>query len=70
MTSSFDDFGFTVHDESEFITQDNTQEIYNLVSPLLENLINAKGDVIKWPMEKRKSELSSLLEKMKQLTKG
>lgn len=60
-------FGFTTEVEDDsLIYKDRLKRIRKIVGPLLENLCNSKGDIIKWP--NRSKELKPLIEEFKNLT--
>ncbi len=79
-TKSGFDFGFSSSDKDlEKETLDKDKEILELknklkateklIMPFLVNLVNAKGDTIKWPQEKRQKEIKEQIEKLLKLTR-
>ena len=75
MKNEDDDFGFTIeHEETvpevyqKTVYVDNkAKEIYDLVAPFFIKLRDGVGDTIKWPQEKRYSEISKLLTKLREI---
>ena len=61
-------FGFITEDEVVPVKDysENIKKIRKMIGPLLENLCNSKGDVIKWP--NRNKELTPVLEEFIKLT--
>lgn len=45
------------------------KDIENLVMPFYVNLMNAEGDIIKWPQDKRKKQIKDQIEKLLKLTR-
>lgn len=74
MKNEDDDFGFTIEDEpipeiyqKTIYVDKKAQEIYDLVMPFFIKLRDGKGDTIKWPQEKRHTEISKLIEKLREI---
>ena len=74
------DFGFSTIDE-ELKTQADTKEqeiiqlknklkeVEELLMPFLINLMNAKGDSIRWPQEQRAAQIKAQIEKLLKITR-
>ena len=64
------DFGFSVVEEElvpKSVVDDEllrAHQIYDEIEPFLDNLANAKGDVIKWPEALRRTKIMEFKERL------
>lgn len=64
MSNNDNDFGFSLVDEKEPIV-DRSQEIYDLIMPLMMNLSKDENkDVIKWPGKQRVKQITEMIVKI------
>lgn len=70
-----DDFGFTIEDDEKLpeiyqktvYVDSKAQEMYEIVIPFFLKLKDGKGDTIKWPEEKRRTEITKIIEKLREI---